>query len=199
MKKPIGVILVAFCLIAIGALVYFKFFKDNFYGVLRERPVGDFILSAHTGRETAFSDFEGKAVVVFFGYTSCPDICPTTLSILAQVGEHLGKYKDEVQFIFISVDPKRDSLEKLGEYVKYFDEDFMGLTGSNDQLSLAAREFWVSWEVERVENASMEYLIGHTSSIFVVSPERDRYLKFSHLQSDPVLIAKDIKKLIRGF
>lgn len=199
MKKSLGFILIIVCIIAVAALVYIKFFNNNFYGVLRVRPVGDFILSAHTGKEITLSDFEGKAVVLFFGYTNCPDICPTTLSVLAQVGEHLGKYKDEVQFVFVSVDPKRDSLEKLGEYVKYFDEDFIGLTGSNNQLSLAAQEFGVYWEVERVEKGSMEYLIGHTSSIFVVSPERNRYLKFNQLQSDPVLIAKDIKKLIRGY
>ena len=106
----------------------------------------DFALLDHTGKARMLADFRGKAVVVFFGYTQCPDVCPTTMSDLATVMQQLGPLADRVQVLFVTLDPERDNAEFLSRYVPAFDPRFLGLLGDKAATDKVAQEFRVFYQ-----------------------------------------------------
>lgn len=122
----------------------------------------------HHGVARRLNDFRGKVVVVFFGYTHCPDVCPTTLSdsaaALALLDAEAAKH---VQVLFVSVDPERDSAETLRQYVPYFHASFLGLRGTPEQVAAAAREFRVTYR-KHVEPGMAGYSVDHTAGSFVL-------------------------------
>jgi protein SCO1 len=128
-----------------------------------------FELSLPDGRAVTNETFRGKWLVIYFGYTSCPDVCPTTLVSVAQALKSLGPAADKVQPIFITVDPERDTPEIIGEYVKFFDPRFVGLVGSPQQTADAARDFHVYYVARQLGNN--EYVIDHSSYLYVVDPK----------------------------
>jgi protein SCO1/2 len=129
---------------------------------------GHFALSTPDGRRVTDESFRGKWMLVYFGYTSCPDVCPTTLSSMAQALEKLGPLADRVQPVFITVDPVRDTAQIVGEYVKDFDPRFVGLVGSPQEIAAAAHDFHVYYVVRQLGNN--EYVIDHSSFIYVLDP-----------------------------
>jgi protein SCO1 len=129
---------------------------------------GHFELSTADGRTVTNESFRGKWLLIYFGYTFCPDVCPTTLMSMAQALQKLGPTADKVQPIFITVDPQRDTPQLIGEYVKDFDPRFVGLAGSPQQIAAAAREFHVYYVVRQLGNN--EYVIDHSSFIYVINP-----------------------------
>ncbi|MEM4657815.1 MAG: SCO family protein, partial [Candidatus Methanosuratincola sp.] len=139
----------------------------------------------------------GSAVLVFFGYTNCPDICPTTLAILKKTLETLPqKDRDRVKVMFISVDPARDTTERLESYVHHFDPTFIGATGTIAQLEHAAQGYGVYWEAEQKGESNAGYLIGHTSTVFLIEPKRRFYLKYPRAKLNAAMIAEDIKRVL---
>ncbi|MBI5185025.1 MAG: SCO family protein [Nitrospinae bacterium] len=127
----------------------------------------DFTLSDHLGLETRLSDFQGKVVLILFGYTSCPDICPTQLSLLTEVMDKLGELSGELQVLFITVDPERDTPKKLQEYLANFHPNFMGLTGRPEELLRVARQYNAAFS--RGEALSNGYKMDHSSSVYLVN------------------------------
>ncbi len=126
----------------------------------------DFSLLDQKGRLRTLADFRGKVVVVFFGYTHCPDFCPTTLSEFRSISQKLGESADEIQFVFVTLDPERDTPPKLETYLKAFDPKFLGLTGSIDDVSTVAKEFKVIFQ--RVETSKPDrYSVDHSTGTFV--------------------------------
>ena len=126
----------------------------------------DFSLLDQKGQLRTLADFRGKVVVVFFGYTHCPDFCPTTLSEFKSISQKLGVSADEVQFVFVTLDPERDTPSKLEIYLKAFDPKFVGLTGSIDDVSATAKEFKVIFQL--VETSKPErYSVDHSTGTFV--------------------------------
>src|SRR5471032_1160036 len=101
----------------------------------------DFALTDHNGKPRTLADFKGKAVVMFFGYTQCPDVCPTTMAEMANVMKELGPQADKVQVLFVTVDPARDTPQILSQYVPAFDKRFLGLYGDEAATSKVAKEF----------------------------------------------------------
>jgi protein SCO1/2 len=123
-----------------------------------------------TGKRRSLADFKGKVVVVFFGFTQCPDVCPTTMAQLAELRRKLGPDGDKLQGIFVSIDPERDTPEVLGEYIKALDPSFVALRGSLDELSQAARDFKVFYQ--KVPTADgKSYTMDHTAGSFVIDPQ----------------------------
>lgn len=116
-------------------------------------------------------NLRGKWSFLFFGYTHCPDVCPITMALLNQAQKKLAAQNQakNVQMIFISVDPKRDTPEQVAEYVKYFNKDFIGLTGTEEQITSLANQMGVV-HVQDEETAAGEYLVDHSASIFLISP-----------------------------
>lgn len=124
------------------------------------------------GHERRLADFEGKALMVFFGYTQCPDVCPTALAQVAQALELLGDKASQVQVIMISVDPARDTPEVLGAYVQAFDPSFVGLTGTPEQLEKTARSFKAFYAKEPGPGPD-QYAMNHSSSFYLFDRQGD--------------------------
>jgi len=140
----------------------------------------------------------GKWSIVFFGYTSCPDVCPTTLAALAQVANSLEPdILNQVQFIFVSVDPERDSVEHLAQYIPFYHTDFIGLTGADEQL----QKFSMSLGAVYIKvPADDNYAISHSSTLFIIDPMGRRHGIFSRSTAgaiDVELIAKDLDTIVR--
>jgi protein SCO1/2 len=133
--------------------------------------VAEFELTGHDGMMRTADDFRGQWSLVFFGFTNCPDICPTTLAEIAQVMDDLGAQADAVQPLFISVDSERDRPEALAEYVPQFHPSILGLAGTPDQIEAAAASFKIFYERVPEETAPDGYTMGHTSQVFLFDPE----------------------------
>jgi len=135
-------------------------------------PDLSFELAAAGGKSITEEDFDGKIVMMFFGYASCPDICPTTMAQLSQVVEELGPEAEHVRILFISVDPHRDTPEILQAYVNAFDQNAIGLTGSERQISRLARRYRVAYQIAkpRGDDAS-DYEVAHSRGIYIFDAE----------------------------
>ncbi|HEX5364208.1 MAG TPA: SCO family protein [Gallionella sp.] len=127
----------------------------------------DFRLTDYNGKPRTLADFRGKAVVLFFGYIHCPDVCPTTLADLAQTMRLLGKDAERVQVLFVTVDPERDTPALLAQYVPTFDPAFLALSGDAQATAQAAEAFAVSY---RKQTTSSGYSMDHSSSSFIIDP-----------------------------
>ncbi len=121
------------------------------------------------GRMRDLSEFKGKVVFVFFGFTQCPDVCPTTMAELAELRRRLGPDGEKVQGVFVSVDPERDTPEVLKGYLTAMDPSFVGLTGSPDEIKAVAKEFKVFYQ--KVETPSGGYTIDHTAGSYIFDPQ----------------------------
>jgi protein SCO1 len=156
--------------LAAVAAVTLSMWRPSHVNALLQHPRigGHFELSMPDGRAVTDETFRGKWLVIYFGYTYCPDVCPTTLMSVAQALKMLGPAADKVQPLFITVDPERDTPEIIGEYAKDFDPRFLGLVGSPQQIAAAARDFHVYYAVRQLGND--EYVIDHSSFIYVMDP-----------------------------
>lgn len=146
------------------------------YVFWQAKELSDFTLAAAGERTLGSSDLKGKWTFVFFGYTHCPDVCPLTLAVLGQVFKILEKQPEifrEIQAIFVSVDPGRDTPEALGAYVSYFNKEFIGATGSVAQIDAFSRQLGALYTIHAKEpgNTSDSYLVTHNSTIFLVDPQ----------------------------
>lgn len=154
----------------------------------------DFALPDHNGKMRSLADFKGKAVVVFFGYTQCPDVCPTTMAEMASVMQQLGPLADKVQVLFITLDPERDTPELLAKYVPAFDPRFLGLVGDKAATEKVAKEFKVFYQkVPGKEPGS--YTLDHTAGSYVFDPRGRLRLFVRHGQgAEPIV--HDLKLLL---
>lgn len=134
------------------------------------RPAPDFLLKGSDGSELRLSHYRGKVVALGFGYTYCPDVCPTTLADLAQAHRKLGRSAKEFQVIYVTVDPERDTLERLHKYLVVFDNSFIGATGTPEQLSQVRKAYGISAVKKTFEGVSAGYLIHHSSFVYLIDP-----------------------------
>jgi protein SCO1/2 len=161
--------------------------------VFREpRIIEPFTLVDHTGKPFDNGSLQGRWSFVFFGYTHCPDVCPTTLSVLNSVARKLEPEKDTVQFVFVSIDPERDTPEQLGQFVSYFNGSFIGATGSEDTLDALTRQLGVVYARVASGSGSQSadtdnYLIDHSASVLLFDPAGRFHAVFT-----PPLDAKSI-------
>lgn len=155
----------------------------------------DFALTDHHGRPRTLADFRGKVVVMFFGYTQCPDVCPTTLSELAEAMRRLGADAARVQVLFVTVDPERDSAELLGHYVPAFEPSFLGLRGDAEALARTAKEFKVVYQ-KQPGSTPATYTMDHSAGAYVFDPQGRLRLYVSY-GAGPDLFAHDIRELLR--
>jgi protein SCO1/2 len=144
----------------------------QYHGLLLDspKPAADFTLTGADGQPVSLSDLRGKLTVLYFGYTYCPDVCPTTLSDVAKAMKELGSKAEDVQFVMVSVDPERDTPERLNEYVTYFDPRFVGLTGSPEEVAAAATPFGIFYQ-KHEGTAATGYLVDHTATLTVIDEE----------------------------
>ena len=138
---------------------------------------GDFSLTGPEGKTVSLEDFRKKLVLIYFGYTFCPDVCPVTLSNLKLLMLSLQEKAEDVQVIFISIDPERDTYQKLKDYVPYFHPTFIGLTGSEAELASVAKKYQTFYLKQKVESEA-GYLMAHTDVVILVDQNgrfRGRY------------------------
>jgi protein SCO1 len=157
---------------------------------------GEMRLADHDGKPRSLADFRGKLVVVSFGYTHCPDVCPTTLSDLASAMKQLGSDASQVQVLFVTVDPNRDTAELLRHYVPAFDPSFIGLRGDEAATARVTKDFHVYASV-REGRTPGSYTVDHSGQIFVLDREGRIRLLFAP-GTAPAAMASDLRVLLRG-
>lgn len=144
----------------------------QFHGMLIESPppLSDFTLASTTGEPMSLRDFRGKVVLLYFGYTFCPDVCPATMAELKRMMSELGRDAEDVQVIMISVDPQRDTLDKLGEYVTRFHPSFIGMTGDESELLGITTQLGIYY-AKHEGTPTTGYLMDHTASVSVMDQD----------------------------
>ena len=150
-------------------------------------------LTDHDGKPRTLADFRGKVVTVFFGFTHCPDACPTTLVELAQVVKELGRDGDKVQVLFVTVDPERDTPQVLKQYVPSFNPGFLGLYGDAGETARAAKEFKIYFQKQPVKDGG--YSVDHSAGTFILDREGRLRLFASYGTGAPALL-HDIRILL---
>ena len=154
----------------------------------------DFQLTDQNGKQRSLKDFHGKAVVLFFGYTQCPDVCPTTMAELAEAKKQLGSDGDRLQGIFITVDPERDTPEVLKAYMANFDPSFLALRGTPEQLAATAKDFKVYYK--KVDGKTpTSYTMDHSAASYVYDPQ-GRLRLYARYGSGPQALASDLRLLL---
>lgn len=152
-------------------------------------------LTDHHGQLRTLDDFKGKVVSIFFGYTQCPDVCPTALAGMSEVMQQLGTDADKVQVLFVTVDPERDTPALLAEYVPVFDKRFLGLYGTPEKTAEVAKDFRVFYRKSGDLNG--HYTIDHLAGTYVFDQQGRLRLYVKHAEA-PAVIAADIKALLAG-
>ena len=154
----------------------------------------DFALPDTEGKVRTLQDFRGKAVVVFFGYTQCPDVCPTTMAEIAQARKLLGADGDKVQAVFVTVDPERDTPQVLKAYMANFDPSFVALRGSPEQIATLAKDFKVFYK--KVDGKTPgSYTMDHSAASYVYDPQ-GRLRLYTRYGSGAQALADDLKLLL---
>ena len=191
MKKVTWIILVAAAGILLG-WVASQWMSGENRGSLSETPRGgDFTLDAASG-PFQLQDQRGKVVLIYFGYTYCPDVCPTNLALMAQALNAMNEQElAQVQGLFISVDPERDTLDRLAMYTEHFHSSIIGVTGTADEVARVAAQYGAAYR--KVEGESQGgYLIDHSSNTYVIAPDGALHTILPHATP-----AQDILKLTR--
>lgn len=152
----------------------------------------DFKLTDHNGRPRTLADFRGKVVLLFFGYTHCPDVCPTTLADQAQVMRLLGKDSEKVQVLFVTIDPERDTRDLLAQYVPAFYPSFLGLSGDAAATAQVAKAFNI---VYLKQPTSSSYNMDHSAGTFLIDQQGSVRLLSPYAQK-PEWLAEDIRLLL---
>jgi protein SCO1/2 len=156
----------------------------------------DFALTDHNGQLRTLADFKGKVVMVFFGYTQCPDVCPTSMSEMVAIKKLLGQDGDRLQGIFITVDPERDKAEMLKAYMENFDPSFLALLTTPEKTAALAKDFKVYYK--KVDGPTpTSYTVDHTAGSYVYDTTGKLRL-FTRYNTAPELTAADIRALLQG-
>ena len=154
----------------------------------------DFALTDHNGKPRTLADFKGKVVVMFFGFTQCPDVCPTTMAEMAAVMKALGPQADKVQVLFVTVDPERDTQQLRAQYVPAFDPRFLGLYGDAAATAKVAKEFKVFYAKQPGKTPG-SYTVDHTAASYVFD-QNGKIRLFVRHGKGPEPIVHDIKQLL---
>ncbi|GAB3469630.1 lipoprotein [Polaromonas eurypsychrophila] len=156
----------------------------------------DFALADHNGQMRSIKDFAGKVVVVFFGFTQCPDVCPTSMAELAEIKKMLGTDGDRLQGLFVSLDPERDTPEVLKAYMTNFDPSFLALRPALDKLPQVAKDFKIFYK--KVDGKTPgAYTLDHSAGSYVFDPQ-GRVRLYSRYGSGAPALAADVKLLLKG-
>jgi len=198
-KKIVWVGFLSLAVVAAAIMLTLVFAKPvSFYGTSYNEPyptAPQIELIKSNGETFRLSEQKGKIVLLFFGYTSCPDVCPTTLAEFKQVMDGMENKAEQVQVVFVSVDPKRDTPEKIQKYVEHFDQGFIGLSGSMDELE----SIWKNYGIFREEvksDSAFGYIVNHTARTYLI--DADGNLRLSYGFQTPVEnIVSDLKNLLK--
>jgi protein SCO1/2 len=202
MKRPIA--LIAFILLAAAVVADTLWYlgdqraSNGVESVSTDQAValgGPFSLTDQNGIVRTDKDFQGKYMLVFFGYTYCPDVCPTTLAVMAAALDKMGARAEKIVPVFITVDPKRDTPEKIKSYLSSFGPRFVGFTGEPDNIATVAKEYSVYYKEHPAENGG-EYTVDHSGVIYLMDPKGAFVANYSP-ETLPDAMAADLMKRLR--
>lgn len=185
--------LILIALVWIAVLGFLRTEGAGFYGDEYRRPAFDFSLTDHENRPFALSEHSGKVILLNFGFTNCPDVCPTTLGMLGEVLDLVGD--ERAMALFITVDPKRDTAEKLGDYIPFFHDRIVGLTGSEKDIKRVNDACGTFYSKEQ-EISQEDYLMIHSPAVYLISPGGGISLRYPKEKLSPKKIADDVKRLL---
>lgn len=157
------------------------------------RAGGDFMLTDHNGKKFRLAEQRGKVVLLFFGYTSCTEACPVILSRINSVFKQLGPEREKVLAVFISVDPQRDTVQVLREYVKYFSAHTVALTGKKEEIDAVVKQYGAKYEIEKSDSA-LGYHVSHTTDIHLIDQRGALRSRFKHTDKAALMVA-GVKRL----
>lgn len=204
-KRPSLVLLIGIVLLTLSAgVMLFRWqqgsfpFRHNYHSYLMQSPapMSDFELTNDLGGRTKLSDLRGKVTLLYFGYTYCPDVCPATLSDINKALKSLKSTEvEQLQVVMVTIDPERDSAEKLHDYLSFYNPTFIGLTGTPEEIAAAATPLGIYYQKVEVESKA-GYLLDHTATVSVL--DRDGYLRLVIPFNMPSQkIAEDLRGLLR--
>ena len=197
-KNHYYLLFIMMAVIALGVLIEVVFRRPHsFHGttISPPLPVTDFALQTANEEVFRLSEQKGKIVLLFFGYTSCPDVCPTTLATFKQVYERLGDDAQKIKFVMITADPERDTPDKVAEYAARFNPEFIGLSGDITKREAIWKELGVF--VEKQDSGSAAgYLVSHTSSVYVLDQSGDLIMTFPYGTSATDMV-NDLTQLLK--
>lgn len=184
-------------LAVVGSWLLVRSQRLQFQGLVLESPrsAPDFTLTGQTGKSFHFSAQHADATLMFFGYTFCPDVCPGTMAEFRQAIKLLGSDAKRVQFIFVSVDPERDTPARLQEYLSRFDPAIIGLTGSEQVVAEVVKAYGIVAEKKAFAGSSAGYLVSHTAASFLIDPTGHVRVKFP-FGTDPQVLANDVRVVL---
>ena len=168
--KKIATIATVFSLVLVGAFSLSEYIARQLYPQKTATPMqlgSPFSLVSHTGEVITEQAFQGTPSAVFFGFTHCPEICPTTLNDLANARQALAEGRDKLQIVFITLDPERDTVDVLKDFIPYFGDQVTGITGKPQHVLQLAKDWGIFWE--RIETSGGGYTLNHTSTIFLLN------------------------------
>ncbi len=203
MIRKIPLLIVGLLAFMLSAAATFLYIAPNHSQLPRQQVVsgkaligGPFTLINHKGETVTDKSFRGQYMLVYFGYTFCPDVCPAELAVITDALEMLGEKAARVTPVFITVDPERDTVEQVAEYVSNFHPRMVGLTGSPDQIKAAAKAYRVYYRKAKDESSSAAYMMDHSSIIFLMGPD-GQYLSHFAYGTKPETMAAKLAQLIR--
>lgn len=192
--------LLAILVVAAGVVIYWATNRTEAYQfnggeISPAAQAPSLALTDQNGEPFTLADESGTVSLIYFGYTTCPDLCPTTLNDFTIVKDDLGENAAGVDFIMVTFDPERDTQARMQEYLNFFDPDFIGLRGDDAQTQQFLQDYGVT--IKRVEypNSSTGYLIDHTALIYVIDKEGRLRLTYPY-GTDPLMIAEDVQHLV---
>ena len=156
---------------------------------------GPFSLIDHYGNRVTHESYNGKYLLIFFGYSFCPDICPTELLVMGQTLDKLGNDAARIQALFITIDPERDTSEAFAQYMPNFHPDLVGLTGTSEEVAATAKSYRVYFRKGEKKAGETTYLMSHSSIVYFMSPKSE-YLTHFVLDQDAETLAERIKAII---
>ncbi|MFZ5918762.1 MAG: SCO family protein [Chloroflexota bacterium] len=197
-RNRILIITLATLLVAILGVVGWRYRPYSFHGMVMksaELAPNFTLISSRTGEPVQLRDFRGQVVLLYFGYTTCPDVCPATLSDVAQAFDKLGRKAEQVQLLWITVDPERDTPLKMQDYVLHFDPDFLGLVPRSAEETLAvATQYGIYYE-KRDYGSATGYLMDHTATITLI--DKDSYVRVVYpFGTTPEDLAADLEYIL---
>ena len=158
-------------------------------------PANDFVLTDQNGKPFHLSQLRGKVLFLFFGYTHCPDACPTTMAKLSQVYKLLGRNASQVVTVFVSVDPHRDTSSVLKSYLAYFHMNAIGLTGTKEEIDVVVKEYGAKYEIEESDSAA-GYHVNHSTDLYLLDQKGQLARTFNYADGTQVIV-DGVKQLLR--
>ncbi|MBY4677677.1 SCO family protein [Marinobacterium arenosum] len=188
-------ILTLFLLVGMAVAFYLRPQPFEQRIALGEQLGGDFTLQGLNG-PVSLADFRGKVVVMYIGYASCPDVCPTSLGILSTAMMKLNEAEQaQIQPLFISVDPQRDTPERLDEYARYFHPRMLGISGSRQQIDQVVKQYGSYYRIVQLEDSALDYAVDHTSRLYLIDRQGKLSSTLTH-NSYPDELAQALRQLL---